>query len=172
MLSVGNYTKNLALLFIIKLRQHSMILGRPWMKKHGVLLDMIHDSITFSLGFYLHLGIFLSLIPPKSTEKTKEIFEAKQQQDITLNRILKRSSIKNLDSFLKTIENIVKKKRRLANAFKQKSNMGKQNSKTVVINTLGNSGKKELPTSTLAPTFGKDIEDVAMIGADAYRLAC
>ena len=50
--------------------------------------------------------------------------------------------------------------------------MGKQNSKTIVINIFGNSGKEELPTSILAPTFGKDVEDIAMIGADAYCLAC
>ena len=51
-------------------------------------------------------------------------------------------------------------------------NIGKPNSKIVVINTLGNSNKEELPTPTLASTFGKDVEDVAIIGADAYCLAC
>ena len=120
----------------------------------------------------MHLGTSLSPIPPKPIEETKEISEAKRQQDITPNRILKRGSIENLNSFLKTTEKIVKKKRRLANAFKQKLNIGKQNSKTVVINTPGNSGKEEFPTSILAPTFGKDVEDVAMIGTDAYCLAC
>ena len=167
-----NHTKSLAPLLITKLGQHPIILGRPWMKKHGVLLDMIYDSITFSSGFCTHLGTSLSPIPPKPIEETKEISEAKEQPDITPNRILKRGSIENLDGFLKTTEKIVRKKRRLAIAFKQKSNMGKQNFKTAIINTLGNSGKKELPISTLAPTFGKDIEDVAIIGADAYRLAC
>ena len=55
-----------------------MIFGRPWMKKHEVLLEMIYDSITFSPGFYMHLGIFLSLISPKLIEKTKEISKTKQ----------------------------------------------------------------------------------------------
>ena len=85
---------------------------------------------------------------------------------------MKRGSIENLDGFLKTTEKIVKKRRWLANAFKQKSNIEKQNSKTVIINTLGNSGKEELPTSILAPTFQKDVKDVAIIGVDAYCLAC
>ena len=85
---------------------------------------------------------------------------------------MKRDSVENLDGFLKTTEKIIKKKRRLANAFKQKLNMDKQNYKTVVINTLGNLSKKELPTSTLATTFRKNVEDVAMIGADAYCLVC
>ena len=48
----------------------------------------------------------------------KKISKAKQEQDITLNCILKRSLIANLDSFLKTKEKIIKKKKRLANVFK------------------------------------------------------
>ena len=51
-------------------------------------------------------------------------------------------------------------------------NISKQNSKTVVINTLNNSGKKEWPTLILVQVFGKDVEDVAIMGADAYHLAC
>ena len=133
---------------------------------------MIHDSITFFSGFCTHFGTSLSPIPSKPIEKTKKIFETKQQPDITSNRILKKGSIENLDGFLKIIKKIVKKRTRLANAFKQKSNIEKQYLKTVVINTFGNSGKKELHTSTLAPTFEKNVEEVAIIGADAYRLAC
>ena len=73
---------------------------------------------------------------------------------------------------MKTTEKIIKKKRWLANAFKQKLNMGKQNSKIVIINTLGNLGKKKLPTLTLASIFRKDVKDDAMIDADVYHLAC
>ena len=72
---------------------------------------------------------------------------------------------------MKTTEKIVRKKRRLAIVFKQKLNIGKQNSKTVVINTFGNSGKEKLLISRLAPTFRKNVENVAMISADAYCLA-
>ena len=85
---------------------------------------------------------------------------------------MKKGSIENLDSFLKTIKKIVKKKKWLANIFKQKLNLGKQNSKTIVINTFGNLSKEELPTSLLTSIFGKDVKDVAMIGANAYCLAC
>ena len=172
MLSMENHIKSLALLLITKLGQHSIILCRLWMKKHRVLLDMIYDSITFFSRFCMYLRTSLSFIPPKPIEETKEISEAKQQQDIISNRILKRGSIENLNSFLKTTEKIVRKKRRLAIAFKQKSNIGKQNSKIVIFNTFGNSGKEELPTSTLATIFEQDVENVAMIDADAYRLAC
>ena len=48
--------------------------------------------------------------------------------------------------------------------------MGKQNSKTVIINTFGNSSKEELLTSILAPTFGKDVENVVIIVIDVYCL--
>ncbi len=92
-----------------------MIPGRHWMKKHGVLLDIINDSITFSPGYSPHLGAPLFPIPFKLMEVTKTIPEA-IKEDIVPNRILKRGSAENLDNFLKTTEKISKKKRRLANA--------------------------------------------------------
>ena len=170
-LFVGNHTKSLAFLLIIKLGQYLMNLDRPWIKKHEVLLDIIYDFITFSPGFCIYLKTFLSSKFSKPIEETKKIFEAKQQQDITSNRILKSGLIENLDGCLKTTKKIVKKKRRLANAFKEKPNMEKQNSKIILINTFGNLGKKELSTSTLVPILGKDVKDVAIIDVDAYHLA-
>ncbi len=92
-----------------------MIPGRPWMKKHGVLLDIINDSITFSPEYSPHLGTPLFPISFKLIEVTKTIPEA-IEEDIVPNRILKRGSAENLDNFLKTTEKISKKKRRLANA--------------------------------------------------------
>lgn len=53
--------------------------------------------------------------------------------------------MENQDNFLKTIEKILKKKKRLANFFKRKLNIGKQNFKTVVINMLNKLDKEELP---------------------------
>ena len=50
--------------------------------------------------------------------------------------------------------------------------MGKQNSKTIVINIFGNLGKKKLPILLLAPIFRKHVKDVVMIVANAYCLAC
>ena len=139
-----------------------MIFACLLMKKHGVLLDIIRDSITFFPKFCPHLRTFLFSIPSKLIEETKKISEAKQQQDITPNRILKINFIENLDGFLKTTKKTVKKRRRLANVFKQKLNMGKQKFKTIVINNISNLGKEELPTLTLALTFEKNIQDVAI----------
>ena len=70
----------------------------------------MHNSNIFFFRFYMHLETSLSFIPLKLIKKTKKIFEAKQQQDITPNHILKKGSIENLDSFLKTTEKIVKKR--------------------------------------------------------------
>ena len=36
--------------------QHDMILGKPWMNKHGVLLDMLRDKLLFVPGRCTHDG--------------------------------------------------------------------------------------------------------------------
>ena len=72
-----NYIKSLVPLFITKLRQHLMIFSFSWIKKYGVLLDMIYDFIKFFSRFYTYLETFLSLISPKPIEKTKKIFKGK-----------------------------------------------------------------------------------------------
>ena len=77
-----------------------MILGHPWMKKHGILLNMINNSITFFPGYYTHLGAPLFPISPK-LEGIERIPKARQQ-DIFPNRILKRGSDENLDNLLRT----------------------------------------------------------------------
>ena len=147
-----------------------MILGRPWMKKHGILLDMINDSITFSPGYCTHLGAPLFPIPPKP-EGTETIPEARQQ-DIFPNRILKRGSDENLDDFLRIPQKISNKKRRLINVSKRKQSMDKQKPETIVISSLDNSGIEGLPTLTRVSTLGTNKVDIAMIGADAYCAAC
>ena len=146
-----------------------MILGRPWMKKHGILLDMINDSITFSPGYCTHLGAPLFPIPPKP-EGTETIPEARQQ-DIFPNRILKRGSDENLDDFLRTPQKISNKKRRLINTSKQKQSMDKQKPEIIVISSFDNSGIEGLPIPTRVSTLGTNKVNVAMIGADAYRAA-
>ena len=49
-------------------------------------------------------------------------------------------------------------------------NIAKPNFQTFVINIFANFCKEELPTSILTTTFGKKIEDVALIDVDAYCL--
>ena len=96
-LFIGNHTKSLVHLLITKLGQYLMILGRLYMKKNRILLDMINDFITFSLGYCTHLGAPLFLIPskPEGIETISEV----RQQDIFLDCILKSGSDENLDDF-------------------------------------------------------------------------
>ena len=46
-LTVQGHTKLLALFLITKLGQHLLILGKPWMQKHNVILDMSCDKLIF-----------------------------------------------------------------------------------------------------------------------------
>ena len=137
------------------------------MKKHGILLDMINDFIIFSLGYYTHLGAPLFPIPPKP--EGTEIIPKARQQDIFLNRILKRGLDENLDDFMKTPQKISNKKRRLISASKQKHNMDKQKPKTIIISSFDNSGIEGLPIRTQVSILSINKVDVAIIGANAYR---
>ena len=46
-MTVQNHSKLTTPMLITKLGQHSIILGKPWMKKHGVILDMRNDQLIF-----------------------------------------------------------------------------------------------------------------------------
>ena len=46
-LTVQGHIKLLAPFLITKLDQHPLILGKSWMQKHGVILDMSCDKLTF-----------------------------------------------------------------------------------------------------------------------------
>lgn len=128
---------------------------------------MTYNSITPFSRFYIYFETLLFFISFKLIKESNKIFQAKQQLDITLNRILKRGSSKNLDGFLKTTKKILKKKSWLANTFKQKSSIDEQNFKIVIIDTFDNLSKKNLPILTLAPIFAKYMKDVAIAGVDA-----
>ena len=53
-LTVQGHTKLLALFLITKLGQHPLILSKPWMQKHGIILDMSCDKLTFWPGHCQH----------------------------------------------------------------------------------------------------------------------
>ena len=62
-LTVQGHTESLAPFLVTNLGQHPMILGKPWMKKHGVILDMSCDKLTFWPGHCHNVGA------PKISEK-------------------------------------------------------------------------------------------------------
>ena len=55
-LTVQGHTKLLAPFLIMKLGQHPLILGKPWIQKYGVILDMSCDKLTFWPGHCQHPG--------------------------------------------------------------------------------------------------------------------
>ena len=68
MLTVQGHIKLLALFLITKLGQHHLILDKPWMQKHGVILDMSCDKLIFWPRHYQHPGSLLAAVntPVKS----------------------------------------------------------------------------------------------------------
>ena len=88
------------------------------MKKHGVLLDIINNGISFFSRYCLHPEVPFVPIPTMPIAKIEIISMATQQDDLP-NQILKKDSIKKIDDFLE-IPKKMSKKRRLINASKRK----------------------------------------------------
>lgn len=60
-LEVHGHKESTCPMLIAPLGQHDLILGKPWMNKHGVLLDMLRDKILFVPGRCSHDGNTVSL---------------------------------------------------------------------------------------------------------------
>ena len=67
-LTVQGHTESLAPLLITKLGQHPLILGKPWMQKHGVILDMSCEKLAFWPGHCQHPGAPIALPAEVNTE--------------------------------------------------------------------------------------------------------
>lgn len=67
-LSIKNHIKNLAPFFITKLRQQLIIIGYLWIKKYKVLLNIINNSITFFLEYFIHLKAFSNTLTTDSLQ--------------------------------------------------------------------------------------------------------
>ena len=53
-MTVQDHSELTTPMLITKLGQHQIILEKPWMKKHGVILDMRNDRLTFWPGHCQH----------------------------------------------------------------------------------------------------------------------
>ena len=51
-MTVKEHRETTTPMLITKLGQHQIILGKPWMKKHGAVLDMRNDRLSFWPGYY------------------------------------------------------------------------------------------------------------------------
>ena len=78
-------------MLVTLLGQHSIILEKPWMRKHGVILDMSCDKLTFWPGHCQHLGAKKSenklVVPPvkKLASKTLKISEPMRKELLANN---------------------------------------------------------------------------------------
>ena len=108
-LTVGDHIESLAPLLITKLGNHPMILGRPWMKKHGVIIDMTNNSLAFWPGHCTHIRAISLLSPPSLPT---EIAAVTIEEDITSRKMIKRGSKKDMTDFLQTPNKLSSKKRR------------------------------------------------------------
>ena len=149
-----------------------MILDRPWMKKHRVIIDMMKNFLAFWPSHCTYIGATSLLNPPSLPMETAAITI---KEDITSRKMIKRGLKKDMTDFLQTPNKLSSKKRRQINKSKRKASIEKSSSRKAIINSLENSDKKELPvpisTTKTSEPKAKDI-DITMIGADAYRAAC
>ncbi len=93
------------------------------------------------------------------------------EEAITYQKMIKKSSKKDITDFLQILDKLPSKKRRQINKSKQKASIGETSLRKATINSLDSSDKKELLVllaviKTLEPKV-KDI-DIAMICMDAY----
>ena len=53
-MTVQDHRETITPMLITKLGQHPIIFGKPWMKKHGVILDIKKNRLTFWPKHYQH----------------------------------------------------------------------------------------------------------------------
>ena len=73
---------------------------------------------------------------------------------------------------MKITKKISKKKRWLINFIKQKLSIGKQKSKTVIINSVNNLSKKNFLISTYRLTCDIHVVNITIIDVDTYYSTC
>ena len=91
-LTVQDHRETISPLLITQLGQHKMILGKPWMRKHGVILDMSCDKIMFWPGHCTHPGAPKLIEPPRKLETIdKKSTDEELTTVISPRKILRRS---------------------------------------------------------------------------------
>ena len=75
-----NYLEFFALLFIIKIEQHSLILDKSWMNKHEIVLNIINDEYYFTSNHCDHVETFFLLFRSSIFQK---LFDSNKQSNKT-----------------------------------------------------------------------------------------
>ena len=112
-----------------------MILDRPKMKKHGVIINMINNSLAFWPGYCTHIGATFPTIlsQPRLPPKTIVI---RIEKNITSQKMIKKGSKEDMTNFLQIPNKLSGKKKRQINKRKQKTNIGETSSRKATISSL------------------------------------
>ena len=94
-MTVQEHRETITPMLITKLGQHPIILGKPWMKKHGVILDMRNDRLSFWPGHCQHtkkshaeeLHKKVNAKAPHADEQRAEKPRAKEPQKTILKQL-------------------------------------------------------------------------------------
>lgn len=87
-------------MLITKLGYYSIILGQFWIKKCEIINHLINNTIAFWPDYYIYIRVFSTIILDQTTSYT-EITLIKTTQDITFNKIIKKTHKKVLIIFSK-----------------------------------------------------------------------
>ena len=71
-MTIQDHKESITSMLITKLSQHPIILGKPWIKKHKIILDKRNDQLIFWLGHCQHVTIKLCAVEPYAVEPCTE----------------------------------------------------------------------------------------------------
>ena len=85
-MTVQEHRETTTPMLITQLGQHQIILGKPWMKKHSVILNMQNNWISYWPGHYEHdIALRLSAAEPQAEKPCVEPLHAGEQHTKKLN---------------------------------------------------------------------------------------
>ena len=144
------------------------------MKKHGIIIDMINNSLAFWLGHCIYISATSHTTLSQPRLPTKIAF-VRIEKNIILQKIIKKGLKEDMTNFLKILNKLSSKKKRQINKSRQKTNIEETSLKKATISSLDSFDKKELLVSI--PAIKKldhkaKVIDIVMIGMDVYYVAC
>ena len=149
-LTVQGHSESLCPMFIADIGNYSIILGTPWMKKHGVVIDVSEERLHFKKNHCQHGGTFYQN-PPLIIELENPHPHIKDSS----NKPLPKASIEK-DSSTKPKYEIIKA-----------NNTAKDGNKKRKLKEIVDDHAEEDTNSSTKP---KDKLDIAMVGAAPYKL--
>ena len=154
-LTVQGHSKLLAPMLVTLLGQHLIILGKPWMQKHGVILDMSCDKLTFWPGHCQHSGIKKLAIPP-----VKEL----ASKTLKTNQPMRKELSAN-----NTPKYIIPARKAAPKAYPEPSNTKQaRDSKAMISKAILKASTQPRATEPRAKESAKPLE-LAMVGAAPFQ---